>query len=383
MSQAAGALQGIAVADQDIQLGGPRDTDHDRDRRRQSQGAGTGDHQHRNTGSQGIGQARLGTEQQPGGAGQQRDQDHHRHEHRRDPVHQPADGGFAHLRLFHHAHDLGQGGLLSQPGDPQQQHPVLIDGATGQRIARDLFERGRFSAQHRLVDAGEPFHHLTIDRNPLTGSHPDQIPQPQQRDRQFQFLCCAHHTGGFRRQVEQAADRLAGGALGAGLQHMPELQEGQDHHRGIEIEAGAGLGDEVGPEHQQHGREPGGPGAQGHQGIHVGGAVPCLLPGAPVIVAAAEADHEQAEQADAEPETPPSRGLQVRQQGPEMGRHQPHAHQAGQPGALPGPSDLAAGLLHLLQVGIDILFDRPGPAVRPGAAPAADPPDAGALVTRQ
>ena len=105
----------------------------------------------------------------------------------------------------------------------------------------------------------------------------------------------------------------------------------------------------------QHRAEPGGAGAQGHQGIHVGGAVAGLLPGADEIAAAAEVHGDEADQGRTRPEPPAL--VEVGKEAGHLAGHEAEADHAGDDGPLPGAADLAAGLVGLLhrRVGVGLL----------------------------
>ena len=115
-----------------------------------------------------------------------------------------------------------------------------------------------------------------------------------------------------------------------------------------------GARKEPGESDHQHRTQPGGAGAQGHQGIHVGRAVAGLLPGADEIVPTAEVHGDEADQGRTRPEPPAL--VQVGKEAGHLAGHEAEADHAGDDGPLPGAADLATGLAGLLHCGVGVGF---------------------------
>jgi hypothetical protein len=87
-------------------VGAAADADHDRHGRREAEGAGAGDDQHRDGRHEGVGERGSGSEQRPGGEGDERNRHDHRHEPAGDLVGEALDRRTAPLRLGDHLDDL-------------------------------------------------------------------------------------------------------------------------------------------------------------------------------------------------------------------------------------------------------------------------------------
>ena len=212
----------------------------------------------------------------------------------------------------------------------------------------------RLAGEHRFVNGGSPLDDLAVDRHLLPGPDPHPVVDAQQRNRDFDLTGSPEHPGGAGPQANEGPNRLAGGPLGSGFQGMPQLEKGEDHHRGVEVEVVGSTGNEIRIGDHQHRGHPGGAGPQCHQGIHVGGPVPGLLPGADEIAASAEDHGEQAKQSSPGPEQLPVVGM-----GKEAGHVPGHEHETHQPGKespLPGSADLQPRLLGLPETRINERF---------------------------
>ena len=329
----AGALQGLAVADQDAHLRRAAHADHDGDRRGQPQGAGTGDHQHRHGHHHRVADLRRRAEPIPDDEGDDRDADHDRHEHRRDLVHQAADRGLAGLGLTHRFDDMRQGGVAADARGAHQKAALGVEGAAENGVALALEHRHGFAGEHGFIDMGLAVEHLAIDRDAVTGTHLDGLVQADLGHRHLHLLAIADDQGGARLQADQALDRQRGLAPGLALEGRAQRDQGDDDHRRIEIGMPGLGGHQLGPQQDDGGIQPGGSRAQRHQGVHI--AAPGLEagPGAAKEMSAHEHQHRERDAADAQPQ---QAGLIQRREQVQQGaeeQHQPHP--AGHDGAPP------------------------------------------------
>jgi len=102
------ALQGFRVLNEHAGLRAASDSDHDRHGSSKAERAGTSNNQNRNGGDGCKGEARLRTEDRPGGKSKKRHGDHQGHEPGGDLIGEALDRRSAPLRLRHQLHDLGE-----------------------------------------------------------------------------------------------------------------------------------------------------------------------------------------------------------------------------------------------------------------------------------
>ena len=226
--------------------------------------------------------AGAGPQVEPGQEGEGRQGDDHRHEDAGHLVHQALDGGLAGLGLLHQADDLGEHHVPAHPGGLKDQEAPLVQGGAPNLAPRLLGHRQALAGEHGFIHAGGALHHHAVHRDLLAGAHQHQVAHADLIQRHFQVHAVPAHPGAGRRQGEEAADGLRGPAPGAGLQPAAQQDEGDDHQGGVVIDCRgvAGGRHRGGKEGDPGGIAVGRRGAQGHQGVHVGGAVPGGVPGA-------------------------------------------------------------------------------------------------------
>ena len=168
-------LQGVALAEQHAHFGSTTGADHDRRGRSQSHCAGAGDDQHRHACHQGIGQSGRRPDHEPDQHGKRGERHDGGHEPQRDPVDHALDRQFGALRLFHHADDLGQGGVGADARSAELEAAGAVDGAAGHRIAGGLCHRNRLSGDHAFVHMGAALGHLAIHRDAFAGAHHEDM----------------------------------------------------------------------------------------------------------------------------------------------------------------------------------------------------------------
>ena len=249
---------------------------HDGHRRGQTQGAGAADDQHRDAPGQGV--AYLPAQQQPDHKGRQGNGNDRRNEDARDLVGHLGNGGLGGGGVADHADDLGQGGILSHPGGPAGQEARLVEGRRRDRAARGLVHGNALAGEGSLVDGALALQDHAVHRDMLAGPDYKGIPGQHLTDGHLGLHPGPEHRGLLRRQLHQTLEGVGGPALGPGLQHLAHGNQRENHGRRLEIEVmeiGHGVGPGAGHGEEAVGTiDKGRRGAQGHQGIHIGGPVP-------------------------------------------------------------------------------------------------------------
>ncbi len=200
----------------------------------------------------------------------------HRDENSRHPVHQVLDGGLAALGLIHQADDLREHHVLAHPGGLEDQKAPVIQGGPPDFGPRFLGHGHAFAGEHGFVDAARAFGHDAVHGDLFPGAHHHQVAHRDPGQGHFLLGLAPADPGGGRGQGEEAAQGLGGPAPGPGFQPAAQEDKGDNHHRGVVVDRRfmAGRGHGVREEGDPGGVEVGGGGAQGHQGVHVGGPVP-------------------------------------------------------------------------------------------------------------
>ena len=249
----------------------------------QPQGAGAGNHQHGDAPGQGEGQGFTGDE--PAGGNDQGNQDHRGNEDAGHPVRDAGDGGLGGRGVGNHADNLGKGGVFPHPGGPAGQEAGAVEGGGGNRVPLRLVHGDAFPGEGGLIHGAGALRHHAVHGNALPGTHHEQVPGNHFLHRHGNLLPLPQEGGGLRGDAHQALQGVGGMALGDGFQHFPHGDQGRDHGGGLKIQLAvvqvhevrvrAAPGDDA-AHAVEHGGAPeeGHGGAQGHQGVHVGGAVP-------------------------------------------------------------------------------------------------------------
>ncbi len=146
------------------------------------------------------------------------------------------------------------------------------------------------------------FPHLSVHRNLFTGAYAHQIVEQHLFDRNIQFFAVANHPCGFRLQADQAFDSFAGASARFQLQRQPQINQTDDDGSGFEVDMPRHQRHCVRCENHHHGVEPCRAGAQGNQGVHVGGVIFKGLPGAHVKVTTRHDHHGQGQQPHHQPD---------------------------------------------------------------------------------
>ncbi len=116
-------------------------------RRCKPHGTGAGDHHHGNGQLEGE-QKRLTEKKEPQRKSGKRQNEHYRHEGPRDPVGEALNRRLVRLGFLDHLNDLGEEGLLPDPGRLDPQHAGPVDSGAGNGIPCTLLHWHRFTGHH-------------------------------------------------------------------------------------------------------------------------------------------------------------------------------------------------------------------------------------------
>ncbi len=301
-------LQGLGGFDQNTVLRPLAGAHHDGHRGGQSQGTGAGNHQHRHTGGEGLGSGVSGD--QPSQGGDEGDAHDHWHENAGNLVSQLGDGGFRRAGLLHQADHLGQGGVLPHPAGLKGEEARFIDGGGGHLVPRALVHRERLAGEGGFVHGGLALHNDAVHRDGLARPDHNPVPHLNLLHGDLHLGALPQDGGCLRGQVHQAADGLAGFALGPGLQKFPQGNEGEDHTRRLKVQVHVVLGHQVhvtmaqAVPHLVDGEnavDDGGGGAHGNEAVHIGRSIPKGFK-AHFIILIVEIHNRQGEQQLGQPE---------------------------------------------------------------------------------
>ena len=275
---AVGGFQGLGGFDQDALFRPFPGAYHDGHRRGQAQGAGAGYHQDRDAGADG--EFRPGPGQQPGYGRHQGDGHDAGHEHAGHLIRQLGDGGLAARRLLHQADHGGQGSILPHLLRPEAQAAAAVDAA-GPHLVPGLLVGGHaFPGKGALVHGTAARRHRAVHRDPAPGLHHQDVPGLHLLHRHLYFRPVLVKQGGVRRQIHELLNAFSSFALAFALQIFAHRHQGQDHAGGFKIQVAMVLGHHIhipmaqAIAHHIDGKHPvqeRRPGADGHQGVHIGG----------------------------------------------------------------------------------------------------------------
>ena len=184
------------------------------------------------------------------------------------------------LRVLHEAHDLREYTAGAHGRGPYQQRPGAVHRRADHPIARALFDRQRLAGEHRFVERRAAVFDDAVHGHAFTGTHDHAVAHHDLGQRTVDIAVAGPHAGhrGLQRdQPAQGARRLV---LRARLQGAAEQHERDDEEDGLVVD----VGGHSGPREQiRRGRrdqriEERGAGAEGHQRVHVGGAMRQVLP---------------------------------------------------------------------------------------------------------
>ena len=224
--------------------------------------------------------------QQPPGERGQGEGDDDGDEDCRHSVGEALDFGLAVLGVLDQAGHLGQLGVGSDAGGPDDEATAGVDGGTDDGVAGPDLDGHWLSGEHGGVDGRRAVLDDTVGGDLLPRTHDEPVPD-RQLAHGHAHLCAVTEDGDvLGAHVEQGAQRRTGLALGAGLEVAARDDEGGDRGRHFEVDVDVRLA--VGEEVERHPHpghpgvgeqqcpqrpQPGGGDADRDQGVHGGGAV--------------------------------------------------------------------------------------------------------------
>ena len=120
--------------------------------------------------------------------------------------------------------------------------PVPLTVAPMTRSPGRLRDGHRLAGDHRFVDGRFAFLDDAVDRNAVARTDAQAIAGMNVVERDVLVAAVgAHAPRALGRQLQQRADRGAGAAAGAQLQHLPEQHQRHDRRGGLEVEGDAAV----------------------------------------------------------------------------------------------------------------------------------------------
>jgi hypothetical protein len=161
--------------------------------------------------------------QAPHGEGHDRARQHRGDEVARHDVRQALDRRAAALRLGHHRDDLRQQRLGTDPFGSDQQRTRAVDGRAGDGVALALADGDGLTRDHRLVDGAAALEDDAVDRDLLARPHAQSLAGANAVEGYVLLRAVLVQTPRrLRCEAEQCADRSAGLAARAQLEHLTE-----------------------------------------------------------------------------------------------------------------------------------------------------------------
>ena len=113
--------------------------------------------------------------------------------------------------------------------------PLVLSGRPDHAVAGALLDRDRLAGEHRLVHGRRAVDDHAVDGDPIAGPHAQQVAGDHLADRHVALAAGAQHARRRRPQLEEAAHRTRGLALGASLEPPSEQDEADDQRGGVEV----------------------------------------------------------------------------------------------------------------------------------------------------
>ncbi len=207
-----------------------------------------------------------------------------RYKHRRDAIGQTGNGHFRALSSFHQGDNLRQGCFTANLFCTKQQSTILVQGTGTNAITSRLAHGHGLAGQHGLINIAAPFQHTTINGDFLTRTHPNGFAFEHLFDGNILLPTITNDTRRFCLKTQQPFYRLTGFTPGPKFQRVAQIDQADNHGRCLKIDMPGTVWQPVRKQHHNHGEQPGRPGAQSHQGIHISTAVFQRAPGTGKIV---------------------------------------------------------------------------------------------------
>src|SRR5712692_2444528 len=139
------------------------------------------------------------------------------------------------LSFFDRPNDLTESSVSTDANRLNLEHTRLVDRSGVDRGPGQLLHRQRLASDGGLVNKGVASDHGSIDRQPGTGPHDDDIAHPHFRS--AHFLCAASTANDnlLWEQVQQIFDCAPAPAHGQSLEHFGNQHEKRDDQRCKEL----------------------------------------------------------------------------------------------------------------------------------------------------
>ena len=172
------------------------------------------------------------------------------------------------MSVFNHLHDPGENRIGTDRAGTEAESAAAVERTANHIRTSGLFHGDRFAGDHAFIDKRAALAHRAIDRDPFAGTYEDQVALADLGQRHFDLCAVALNGGVLRLQPDQAFDRLAGAALGAGFQRATEQDQGDDDRGGLEIDGPRAHGKELRRDEREGRIAPCGRGAERDERIH-------------------------------------------------------------------------------------------------------------------
>ena len=231
----AGALQRFAALDQQSFFRTSAGRNHHRRRHGQPHGAGAGDDQDRDRGRHGADATPFTASDRPHQTCDQGDRHDDRDEHGTDTVHQILDRRSRPLCGAHQLDDSRQRAAMAEQRAAHVNGPRRVQRAADDTIARRLANRERLAGQHRLVNAGGSPDDFPIDRQPLAGTHRDDLARVEVGDGNVALAVRGDQVRHGRLQRDEGAQRRRGLPPRTRLERAAREDQRQNRDHSLEI----------------------------------------------------------------------------------------------------------------------------------------------------
>ncbi len=226
---------------------------------------------------------KIATDRDPHRKGQRGNRHNRGDKDARDLVGHALDGGLGAGGLVNQADDAGKGGVLAHRAGLHHKPTTGSRGSTRDLVALGLLHGKGLSRKGALVDRGRAFHKHAVDRHGLARAHDHTVAHLHVLGGHVDLLAIAQNARRLGRQVHERRDGVGSARLGAGLEVLTQVDQGQNHARRVKVQAvhrGVGclhVHGAKGPghlveAHQAVGKARGR--AHGNERVHVGRTVP-------------------------------------------------------------------------------------------------------------
>ena len=196
------------------------------------------DDEHGDRVDQGVGEARRRAGERPHRERDDRDADDDRHEPARRPDRRASGSGRGCAGPRRPSRRCATSRVSAPTRSARMTRRAgAVDRAADDAVAGVLLGRHRLAGDHRLVDRALALDDDAVDRDLLAGADPEPVADRDPRERDVLLdAVVADAAGGRRGQAEERADRGAGAAAGAQLEHLADQDQRDDRRRRLEVD---------------------------------------------------------------------------------------------------------------------------------------------------